>query len=415
MQKHPFVMPMDKNIFILSNFLKAEQDNVEVYVVGGAVRDFLLHKFHGDSTEEFKPKDYDITTNLSEEEILERLQTPLAKKHGIKVKEKTSIDTFGVVFVNFRGKNYEVSPFRVDVGGDGRRPEKTQRGTLLEDAMRRDFTINNLYYDFEKEVILDLNPNNSGIRDIQRKMIRCVGAPRQRFSEDKLRILRMVRFFSRFDEGYITHNLDSEHIDAVLKFIELEGISSERIQAEFCLGIEQSKYTEGYLKSLKNLGLTPRMFPSLEIDFEGFRKIRNHKGICSILAWMFRKNKDMDKHLNCLKYPKEISETVQFLINLFNSYDDDIFELVRFRNRHPKEGNYVEDIMFLANCNGEYSKYLRLKHFSQYIPPVIDSYELMRNGFEGPQIGQEQKRITNEHYGLDYEKFIRNHFETVLF
>ena len=108
MQKHPFVMPMDKNIFILSNFLKAEQDNVEVYVVGGAVRDFLLHKFHGDSTEEFKPKDYDITTNLSEEEILERLQTPLAKKHGIKVKEKTSIDTFGVVFVNFRGKNYEV-------------------------------------------------------------------------------------------------------------------------------------------------------------------------------------------------------------------------------------------------------------------------------------------------------------------
>ena len=183
----PANIPFLNDIFILANLLKQGDESIEVYIVGGAVRDYLLHKYFGELNTVYNPKDIDITTNLSEEEIIQRLRVELAYQLDVKVNEKTSIDTFGVVYVNINDNNYEVAPFRKDIGGeDGRHPDTVERGTIYEDAMRRDFTINNLYYDFYKKEILDFNPNGQGLKDVGRKLVRCVGNPIQRFTEDRL-------------------------------------------------------------------------------------------------------------------------------------------------------------------------------------------------------------------------------------
>jgi tRNA nucleotidyltransferase/poly(A) polymerase len=319
-EMHPTTIPAniplgkdESNIRILSQALKQGDTAVGVYVVGGAVRDYLYHIQHGQSGASYKPKDIDLTTNLSEEEILERLRSSFAAQQGVSVKEKTSVDTFGVVFATVNHENYEIAPFRKDIGGsDGRRPDSVERGTIQDDAMRRDLTINNLYYDFDKSVILDFNPGGQGIKDIQNQNVRCAGDPNERFSEDKLRVLRLVRFFSRFNPNDIKDTLDPQHLDAIEKFKDLQGITPERIESEFLAGIKQSLKTSGFLKSIADLNLMPRVFPNLQVDIQGIDRLNNLKNVKVILAWLLRNNQNIDKALNGLKYPSDISEPVQF-------------------------------------------------------------------------------------------------------
>ena len=411
-------IPVGTNIRLLSQALKQGDPAVEVYVVGGAVRDFLFHKNHG-SGSNYKPKDIDLTTNLSEEEILHRLRI-----QNISVKEKESVDTFGVVFAYVNGENYEVAPFRKDIGGsDGRRPDSVERGTIEEDAMRRDLTINNLYYDFDKDQILDFNPGGQGIKDIQDKTVRCVGDPNQRFAEDKLRVLRLVRFFSRFNPGAIKDNLDAVHLRAIESFKDLQGITSERIETEFIGGIRQSQNTAGYLKSLADLDLFPRMFQNLTVDIDGITKIRNLKNVKAILAWLLRNNPNLDKSLNQLKYPSDVFESVQFLINAMNFSPKSAFAMVRHRDKRLLKGNVAleqgeidahnqlviaetkQDLTDLAHLTDSFIVMMRLLHLSTYQPPKIDTMALMKQGLKGPQIGQEQVRITADHYYGSFENY----------
>jgi len=146
------------------------------YFAGGAVRDMIMGVESGD---------YDIATDASPEEVaaLFTRVVPVGKR-------------FGVSLVVLGGKSYEVAQFRTDgVYTDGRRPEKVEPSNELEDVRRRDFTINALMYDPVEERILD---PVGGRRDIERRIIRTVGDPGERFAEDKLRILRAVRFAARF-------------------------------------------------------------------------------------------------------------------------------------------------------------------------------------------------------------------------
>ncbi|MGN6718753.1 MAG: CCA tRNA nucleotidyltransferase [Candidatus Binatia bacterium] len=151
---------------------RLREQGYEAFFAGGCVRDMLLQK---------PPQDYDVATNARPEEI-QRLfsQTiPVGAQ-------------FGVILVVVDGEPFEVATFRHDGPYlDGRRPSHVRYGTLEEDVLRRDFTINGMLYDPLGDQIIDLV---EGRADLERRLIRAIGEAQARFEEDRLRMIRAVRF-----------------------------------------------------------------------------------------------------------------------------------------------------------------------------------------------------------------------------
>ncbi|HDY87553.1 MAG TPA: CCA tRNA nucleotidyltransferase [bacterium] len=179
----------------------------KAYIVGGAVRDMVMGG---------EPKDYDIATNASISDI-ERLFEkvyPVGRQ-------------FGVNLVVIDDEPYEIALFRRDgVYKDGRRPSGIEPADPVDDAGRRDFTINALFYDPVKDKVID---HVGGLKDIKKRIIRAVGNPDDRLSEDRLRMLRAVRFAARFsftiepstaravrENAYKVHDVSAERIGAEL-------------------------------------------------------------------------------------------------------------------------------------------------------------------------------------------------------
>lgn len=206
---------------VLQILEKLEEKGHTSYLVGGCVRDFLLG---------VKPKDWDICTPATPEEVLEIFPNSLslgAKYGTIGVKSEVGI--------------IEVTTFRIEQGyQDFRHPKVSFTQDLLEDLKRRDFTINAIAYyrDF-------FDPFN-GAEDIKNKTLRCVGEAKKRFQEDALRILRLVRFCSSFDFTPESSTLHCAIQDASL----LSHISSERVRDEL-LKIFQTPFWDKYFSLFK--------------------------------------------------------------------------------------------------------------------------------------------------------------------
>lgn len=184
----------------------------EAYLVGGCVRDHLL----GLPCEEC-----DIATSAPPTVLVE-LYGPSAIPVGVK---------FGVVVVHNASASVEVATYRSEAGyADHRHPSIINFSTLEEDAKRRDFTINGLYWDPWQDRIIDLV---EGRKDLERKLIRAIGVPRERFQEDALRILRALRFASS-----LSFSIDSDTWEALREQIPLlSAISMERIRDELIRGL----------------------------------------------------------------------------------------------------------------------------------------------------------------------------------
>ena len=154
----------------------------EAYIVGGAVRDMLLEK---------QPKDYDITTNATPEEVRRVFGRRKCRLIGKR---------FRLALVFWDGETYEVSTFRKEPNHIERRGRPTDKGemiwndnvfgTLEDDVRRRDFTANALYYDVNTDEIIDMI---NGMEDIKTRVVRCIGAPATRFMEDPVRMLRALK------------------------------------------------------------------------------------------------------------------------------------------------------------------------------------------------------------------------------
>ena len=186
---------------------KLRDSSFDSYLVGGCVRDLVSGK---------RPKDFDITTSATPEEVMQLF--PRSIPVGA---------SFGVVTVVEDGNNFEVATFREERDYlDGRRPEKLRYSkTPQEDVSRRDFTINALLYDVTGGNIIDYT---GGLADLRRGVIRTIGDARTRFSEDYLRMLRAVRFAARF--GF---TLDPEAVEAIRELAgKLTLLSQERIRDE---------------------------------------------------------------------------------------------------------------------------------------------------------------------------------------
>lgn len=441
-------IPVSKNVHLLMHHLRAagpaplrtldqfgrpNTQEVALYIVGGAVRDYLNHKFRKDYDErQYKPEDIDLTTNLSEEEILERLRTPKAKKDGIRVHEKESVDTFGVVFVHVYdengGEDFEIAPFRKDIGSaDGRRPEATERGTIRDDAERRDLTMNNLYYDVEKGAILDFNPGGQGIKDIQNGVARPVGDPYERFNEDKLRVLRLIRFFSRFNDGDITQFLDGDTRGAIEKYKNLQshGITGERIKDEFLKSIKQSINTSSFLNNLVGLDLMETVFPGLSVDIQGIERLGNTKNPRVVLAWLLRGNNNVPQALNKLKYPNETGHAVGFLLQLLEEFRGNpedvpnISHLVKSRDKFAKSkytpAEMQQDVAEFSRVVGVDLNQDRAQHFANYPAPNIavdDEFKTRHNVFDGdpkeigPKIGAALDKERIDHYRQSFQDYL---------
>src|SRR6478752_3495343 len=176
------------------------------YYAGGCVRDLLSGT---------PPKDVDIATD-ARPEVVQKLfpRTYAVGAH------------FGVIVVLENGFQFEVATFRSDGAYlDGRRPVEVHFASAEEDAARRDFTINGMFFDPEKNEVIDFV---GGRADLERKLIRAIGDPAQRFAEDRLRMLRAIRFATAlgFEIDPATWDAIVENADAITQ------ISAERIREE---------------------------------------------------------------------------------------------------------------------------------------------------------------------------------------
>ncbi len=207
------------------------------YFAGGWVRDFLMKK---------PSDDIDIATSASVEEV----QALFPKTIPVGV-------AFGIVIVVQENHQFEVATFRKDHGYlDGRRPTGIDPAAPEEDAKRRDFTINGMFYDPLKKCIYDYV---GGQKDIENRVIRAIGNPHERFLEDRLRMMRAVRYSTRFD-----FPITQETKEAILAHATtlLPAVAMERIWQEFR---KMSKFAhfDTALVTLHSLDLLPTIFPTL--------------------------------------------------------------------------------------------------------------------------------------------------------
>lgn len=216
---------------------RLHREGYATYFAGGCVRDFLMGKI---------PQDYDIATTAPPNEVEKLFPKTLAVGKQ-----------FGVILVIPEGRVFEVATFRCEGPyHDGRRPSRVSFTSPEEDAKRRDFTVNGLFYDpFAQEVIDFVG----GRGDISRRLIRSIGDPETRFQEDKLRLLRAVRFAAN-----LQFTIDSETWDSVKRLApEIHQVSAERIRDELIKTFTRPGAGRG-LELLSESGLLKEILPEIE-------------------------------------------------------------------------------------------------------------------------------------------------------
>lgn len=227
---------------------KLESAGFEAYAVGGCVRDSLLGR---------TPNDWDITTSAK----------PLETKALFKRTFDTGIK-HGTISVLLDKEIYEVTTYRIDGEyEDSRHPKEVSFTSVLsEDLLRRDFTINAMAYN-PRRGLVDLY---GGVEDLQNKIIRCVGNPYDRFSEDALRIMRAVRFASQLD-----YSIEENTRTAIKELAPtLKKISAERIQAEL-VKMMTGEHPE-YIETAYELGITKEFIPEFDRAMECAQNNPNH-------------------------------------------------------------------------------------------------------------------------------------------
>ncbi len=298
----------------------------EALLAGGCVRDMLLGR---------RASDYDVATEARPAEVAKLFRRTL--KVGAK---------FGVVIVLLGKSHVEVATFRTESDyADGRHPSKVHFATAEKDAARRDFTINAMFYDPVAKKVIDYY---GGRADLRKRIIRTVGRPAERFSEDYLRMLRAVRFSTQL--GF---PIEARTKNAIRKYApKITKISGERIAIEL-EGIVVSANRAKGAKELIELGLA-------EVIFPGFSGGEAKSGL---------------RVLSCF------SGTVDFplgLAGLFSGFDTEfaiekckVLKLSRNQNKH---------ISFLLTNRGKLLKELLLSELKLLLfePYFWDLFELQK-------------------------------------
>ena len=309
---------MNINIPHQVNFIidTLESAGYEAFIVGGCVRDVLRNVI---------PKDWDIATSA----------TPTQAKALFSRTVDTGIK-HGTITVLLDRKHYEVTTYRIDGEYlDSRRPETVEFvSNIEEDLSRRDFTMNAIAY----------NPSEGfidpflGQEDINKKIIRCVGNPKQRFTEDALRMLRAVRF-----SGVTGFDICSQLLKAIFKLKHnLANVSPERIREE--LGKLITSPQPGAVEFLHTTGLLPFVLGG-----------RNYKGdIYEVILWL-------------KKCPTIETMRMALFLHWVGEDCENILRSLRFDNKSIKEISLYVRMLHMPIKHSRYE----IKKILRHIPPDI--------------------------------------------
>jgi tRNA nucleotidyltransferase/poly(A) polymerase len=351
-----------KNVFVKNGY--------KLYVVGGAVRDALLGK---------TPKDYDLATDANPDTVEE-----IMGKAGFKTLPTGK--AFGVINVFTDQGEYEVATFREDVGS-GRRPDSVNFTNIEGDVKRRDLTINALFYDIEAGEVVDLV---GGINDLKNGVVRTVGSAEDRFGEDRLRILRAIRFAGRFGS-----DLDPSVDAALQNDASLEGISGERIRDEFIKGLASAKSTKHFLEMIDKYGLFNWIFKGLNVNK---RFIDNDTPIV-LIAMLLSKNEltTLAKKLNELKYSADEVKKITTLIAILNL---DIDTAPKLKALFVKSGltsdqlrNFGANMGVSSQLLDSFEEYLKLPNVTG--PEAMEKYKIAK---PGPELGKAINQMEIERF-----------------
>lgn len=351
----------------------------EALLAGGCVRDMLLGR---------TAKDYDVATDARPADVIKLFRRTL--KVGAK---------FGVVMVLMDDHQIEVATFRTESGyADGRHPTTVKFSTAAKDASRRDFTINGMFYDPTSEEVKDYV---GGREDLKKRLIRTIGRPEQRFSEDYLRMLRAVRFSTELDFKIEQHTWRAICTNAQ----RLTGISGERIAAELERILVHPNRQNG-AEQLLTSGLWRAVFPDLDNSRAKFAirvlaelpdKVDLPLGLAALFAGC-ETDFAMDS-LSRLKLSRKQTGHIKFLLDrrsrLLNADmsvaelkllagEPYFWDLYEFQKAIQKAANHS-----LTALKKVKRRALELAGLDLRPKPLLDGHELIRLGaVPGPQVGQ---------------------------
>ena len=250
-----------------------KQAGFEAYIVGGAVRDLLLG---------LRPKDFDVATNATPEQVkgLFRRAFIIGKRFRIvhvvhgrgREHEVIEVSTFrahmdnaaaGQVSGNEKTSKQQLAGMQHAVDASGRVLRDNVWGPQDEDATRRDFTVNAMYYDPERQIVVDYH---KGIQDAKKKLLRMIGDPATRYREDPVRIIRAVRFAAKLSQLGFT--LESKTAAPLVQSQQLlQEVPQSRMFDEM-LKLLQTGHAIATIEQLKKLGMASGIYPLLDVVVE---------------------------------------------------------------------------------------------------------------------------------------------------
>ena len=272
-----------------------KKNNFDAFIVGGAIRDILMG---------YKPKDFDIATNATPEQV-----------RSIFKKSRIIGRRFKLVHVIYGREIIEVSTFRAKprqkIQMSNGVLKDNEYGSIKEDAERRDFTINALYYDVEDKNLIDFY---GGLRDIQDNQLRLIGKPKLRYKEDPIRILRAIRFAAK-----LKMEIHSETLNEIRSSIDLlKSIPYSRLFDEV-MKFFLTGHAQESMVLFKKYNLSNIYFPSLE----------NNNKIFNDFLLQALENTD-------LRIKNDQSVSPGFLLAVFLWHDvDELFKKYKKKFPHP--------------------------------------------------------------------------------
>jgi poly(A) polymerase len=360
---------------------RLQREGYQALLAGGCVRDMLLGR---------RPKDYDVATNARPEEVMALF--PRTLEIGAK---------FGVVIVLAQPKPVEVATFRTETGyQDGRHPETVTFTNAAEDAGRRDFTINGMFYDPLQEEVLDFV---DGQADLDRRIIRTIGSADERFGEDYLRMLRAVRFSTELDFPIEPKTFAAIKANAP----RITAISGERIAIELETTLTHPNRGQG-AALLFDSGLVDAVFPDLRAGQHGrvvevLGRLRKRVDFALALAALFadceaetalaqcrilKPSRDRIKHLRfLLAHRGRLLDDDMSLASLkkllAQPYYLDLYELERATQK--ADGNNEA----LVSLGRLHRRVRTLRGVDVKPRPLLNGHDLIRLGAApGPTVGQ---------------------------
>ncbi|MHA1574899.1 MAG: CCA tRNA nucleotidyltransferase [Alphaproteobacteria bacterium] len=354
-------LPEIKNLFDIF-----KRNHSKLFIVGGAVRDFLCKK---------TVNDIDFATDLSPKEIIKLLERNCIK--SIPTGEK-----HGTITAILNKKNYEITTFRNDKKTDGRHADVEFISSIKNDALRRDFTINALYLDENGEIFDYVN----GLKDLEKKEVKFIGKAEKRIEEDYLRILRFFRFSSSY-----SNEINKENLLACVKFkSKLKELSNERVLEEMSK-IVLTKNVVSTIETMIKTKIFNEIFPKFSFEKRQLKKL-------------IKADKSADAIIRLSLIIKELYTVVRI-----SNKDKKRIKILEKLHQNPPSVFFViyyygkkvaEDLSLI--CDAKNIKCFSYKKVQEVYPLPkfqITGNDLLKQGFKGKELGEKLKELEQNWLG----------------